>query len=607
MERYLDRARHHRRLSAHTVAAYRGDLAQFLAFCDRSGVASLADIDRRHVRRFLAHLDTRRYARRSIARKASAVRAFFADATRRGELPVNPADQVARPKRPTSLPHALPQRAVREILESVDGDDPLTLRDRALLEVLYATGLRVSEASGITVDDIEGADRVRVIGKGGTERVVPLGIPAQEAVAAYLPLSPESNWRQMLPARRSGSACGAGRLAPGECVGWCGNGRPLSPMRCATPSQPICSRVAPTCVLSRRCSATANWGRHSFTLQSPATTSDPPMSAPIREHDVSDPVHPPVGAMEVDGGRRGARSTDHSLRATGQVRCRAGRGRLAGQRRELRPCQLRGIRADRRDRQVRSQPRLQVRDLCDQPDPGSDPRRVAGSRLGAPVGAGPRPRDREVADRVGAPAAAHPDRGGTGRPHDDALGRPTGCPRRDLQPRDGGPRPDALPGAGRSISRRHGPRSPWDHPRGGLPGRGDPPDAARRHIASSRAGTAGARSLLLRGPDPGRDREGARCHREPGLPDPHQVGDEPPQPDGRASRHAWLLRVEGDGLHFRPSHTPAVLHRSERQRFGGGAGRSGCAAAFPSSAGSDGTGGRRKQPNTEEPPWPMSP
>ncbi len=104
----------------------------------------------------------------------------------RGELALNPADQVARPKRPTSLPHALPQRTIREILESVDGDDPLTLRDRALLEVLYATGLRVSEASGITVDDIEGADRVRVIGKGGTERVVPLGIPAQEAVAAYL-------------------------------------------------------------------------------------------------------------------------------------------------------------------------------------------------------------------------------------------------------------------------------------------------------------------------------------------------------------------------------------------------------------------------------------
>ena len=186
MEAYLDRARHHRRLSAHTVAAYRGDLAQFLAFCDRSGVASLADIDRRHVRRFLAHLDTRRYARRSIARKASAVRAFFADATRRGELPLNPADQVARPKRPTSLPHALPQRAVREMLEKIDGDDPVTLRDRALLEVLYATGLRVSEVSGMTVGDVDGADRVRVVGKGGTERVVPLGIPAQDSVSTYL-------------------------------------------------------------------------------------------------------------------------------------------------------------------------------------------------------------------------------------------------------------------------------------------------------------------------------------------------------------------------------------------------------------------------------------
>ncbi len=186
VEAYLDRARHHRRLSAHTVAAYRGDLAQFLAFCDRSGVASLAEIDRRHVRRFLAHLDTRRYARRSIARKASAVRAFFADATRRGELPVNPADQVARPKRPTSLPHALPQRTVREMLEKIEGDDPVTLRDRALLEVLYATGLRVSEVSGMTVGDVDGADRVRVVGKGGTERVVPLGIPAQDSVSIYL-------------------------------------------------------------------------------------------------------------------------------------------------------------------------------------------------------------------------------------------------------------------------------------------------------------------------------------------------------------------------------------------------------------------------------------
>ncbi len=186
VEAYLDRARHHRQLSAHTVAAYRGDLAQFLAFCDRSGVVSLGGIDRRHVRRFLAHLDTRRYARRSIARKASAVRAFFADATRRGDLAFNPADQVARPRRPTSLPHALPQRAVREILEQIDGDDPLTLRDRALIEVLYATGLRVSEVSGMTVGDVNGADRVRVVGKGGTERVVPLGIPAQEAVATYL-------------------------------------------------------------------------------------------------------------------------------------------------------------------------------------------------------------------------------------------------------------------------------------------------------------------------------------------------------------------------------------------------------------------------------------
>ena len=218
VEAYLDRARHHRQLSAHTVAAYRGDFAQFLAFCDRSGVVSLGGIDRRHVRRFLAHLDTRRYARRSIARKASAVRAFFADATRRGDLAFNPADQVARPRRPTSLPHALPQRAVREILEQIDGDDPLTLRDRALIEVLYATGLRVSEVSGMTVGDVNGADRVRVVGKGGPREWSRSGYPPRKR-SLHTCARPESSWCQRLRAMPSGSGSVAARSARGGCGG----------------------------------------------------------------------------------------------------------------------------------------------------------------------------------------------------------------------------------------------------------------------------------------------------------------------------------------------------------------------------------------------------
>ncbi len=186
VEAYLTRLATHRGLSPHSVAAYRRDLAQFFAYCGRAGLGAPDQVDRRTVRRFLAYLDTRGYARRSIARKASSVRAFFADAAKRGTIPMNPADQVARPRRPRTLPHALPARAVGGLLDGLAGDDPLELRDRALLEVLYATGLRVSELAGLRVADVAGRDALRVRGKGDRERVVPLGRPAQHAVVRYL-------------------------------------------------------------------------------------------------------------------------------------------------------------------------------------------------------------------------------------------------------------------------------------------------------------------------------------------------------------------------------------------------------------------------------------
>lgn len=185
VDEYLLRLSSQRNLSPHTIAAYRRDLSQFMAFCDGSGVGSVPEIDRALVRRFLAYLDAE-YARRSIARKASAVRAFFTDQTRRGLLEVNPSERLGTLRRPKTLPHALPVRTVRAILDGLVGDDPPTLRDRALLEMLYATGLRVAEAAALRVDDVVDAEFLRVVGKGAKERVVPLGAPARRALQTYL-------------------------------------------------------------------------------------------------------------------------------------------------------------------------------------------------------------------------------------------------------------------------------------------------------------------------------------------------------------------------------------------------------------------------------------
>ena len=174
-----------RGLSDHTFDAYRRDISSFLDFCDRLGLDQLQAIDRRVVRRWVANLDTRGYARTSIARKVSTVRSFFDFCVKRGIVDANPAVGVntARPARP--LPHALPSRAVSEAIESVDGDDPGSLRDRALLELLYSTGMRVSEVASLTIADMAG-DLITITGKGDRQRVVPLGRPARRALDRWL-------------------------------------------------------------------------------------------------------------------------------------------------------------------------------------------------------------------------------------------------------------------------------------------------------------------------------------------------------------------------------------------------------------------------------------
>lgn len=182
---YLRRLDAERGLSPHTVAAYRRDLAQFFDFCDRLGLSAVDDADRATIRRYHAHLTSRRYARSSVARKSSAVRAFFDDAVRRGVAAVNPAAGLPTRSRHRRLPRVLPVRALGELLDGLDGGDAVDLRDRALLELLYGTGLRVAEAASLTVTDVEG-ELMTVRGKGEKDRVVPLAGAAREAIDRYV-------------------------------------------------------------------------------------------------------------------------------------------------------------------------------------------------------------------------------------------------------------------------------------------------------------------------------------------------------------------------------------------------------------------------------------
>lgn len=185
VDRYLSRLRDQRGLSPHTIDAYRRDLAQFFDFCDRSGLGSVSDVERQHARRYLAFLDSRQYSRRSISRKASSVSSFYVDAGRRGELSANPFETVSRPKLDRPLPHAIPSRHLVAAIEAIDASDPIGARDAAIIELLYATGLRISELASLTLDDV-GGDTISVVGKGGKGRNVPVGRPAQLALANYV-------------------------------------------------------------------------------------------------------------------------------------------------------------------------------------------------------------------------------------------------------------------------------------------------------------------------------------------------------------------------------------------------------------------------------------
>ncbi len=189
MEAFVEHLRSERRASPHTVSNYARDLRSLCTFLEqrRKKPAKLEDIDIYALRGWLGSL-ARTHASSSVARHIAAVRTFFRYARRAGLVDTDPSALLSSPKVSRPLPTLVSAAAAAEIVESPDGA-PEGLRDRAALELMYGSGLRVSELCGLDIGDVDLGERtVRVVGKGNKERIVPLGEKAARAVEAYLPL-----------------------------------------------------------------------------------------------------------------------------------------------------------------------------------------------------------------------------------------------------------------------------------------------------------------------------------------------------------------------------------------------------------------------------------
>ena len=194
VDEFLDYLRDQRRVSPSTLRAYKSDLAQFGRYLEEEhgtgpppgpeGLDSLA------VRGFVARLSRSGLAKSSIGRKLSAVRSFLNRAVREKKIETSPASGIPTPRAPRLLPRDLTVDEMFNLLDHIEDDDPASLRDRALLELLYATGLRVSELVGIDLKDLDfSAKMVRVEGKGGKQRMVPFGKKAADSLLRWLDAS----------------------------------------------------------------------------------------------------------------------------------------------------------------------------------------------------------------------------------------------------------------------------------------------------------------------------------------------------------------------------------------------------------------------------------
>lgn len=189
IDRYLRHVAIERGLSANTVAAYRRDLETYGEHLTRAGITDVAAITPADVSGFAHALATRAdrpLTASSVARMLSSVRGFHAFLLAEGLVEVDATADTKPPKLGSRLPKALSVEQMAAVLDAARGDEPPALRNTALLELLYATGARISEAVGLNVDDVIDGDVVRLTGKGSKQRIVPVGSFARDAIGAYL-------------------------------------------------------------------------------------------------------------------------------------------------------------------------------------------------------------------------------------------------------------------------------------------------------------------------------------------------------------------------------------------------------------------------------------
>ena len=188
VDRYLDHLRIERRMSSHTAAGYRRDLRRLTRFCAAEALDHWNDVDPHVARRFAGDLRRRGLSARSIQRALSAARGFYRYLLKHSTVTTNPFVGIPAPKPDQRLPKALSVDQV-SLLVAVEGKAPLAVRDRALMELFYSSGLRLSELVELDLPRIDlRSASVRVKGKGNKERVIPVGRYAVEAIRAWLPV-----------------------------------------------------------------------------------------------------------------------------------------------------------------------------------------------------------------------------------------------------------------------------------------------------------------------------------------------------------------------------------------------------------------------------------